>query len=321
LLHVSQLRVTDNFFELGGHSLLATQLISRLRNAFGLELPLRMLFELPTLAGQAYAIEEALKTEAGMTAPPLQPLAKENHLPLSFAQQRLWFLDQLEPGSTAYNMPTSLRLSGKLNVPALERSFSEVVRRHAVLRTRIESVDGTPMQVVMPAEAVDLPVLDLRLIAEEERADVVRQIAVEEGQRLFDLSQGELLRQTLLRVNEEEHVLLFTMHHIVGDGWSMEILTREVSTLYAAYAAGQESPLPELPIQYADYAVWQRDWLQGEVLEEQLGYWRKQLAGAPAVLELPTDRPRPAQLNSSRRGCVTATAGGVDSRLETVEPA
>src|SRR6185369_8772719 len=186
---------------------------------------------------------------------------KPKSYPLSFAQQRLWFLDQLDPGSTAYNMPTGLRLLGKLNVAALERSFTEVVRRHAVLRTRIESVAGTPMQVVMPAEAVDLPVLDLRLIAEEERADVVRQIAVEEGQRLFDLSQGELLRQTLLRVNEEEHVLLFTMHHIVGDGWSMEILTREVSTLYAAYAAGQESPLPELPIQYADYAVWQRDWL------------------------------------------------------------
>jgi amino acid adenylation domain-containing protein len=218
----------------------------------------------------------------------------EGPVRLSFAQQRLWFLDLLEPGSTAYNMPTGLRLLGKLNVAALERSFTEVVRRHEVLRTRIESVAGTPVQVVMPAEPVHLPVVDLGKIAVDQREIVVRQMAVEEGQRVFDLSRGGLLRQALLRLGAEEHVLLFTMHHIVSDGWSMEILTREVSTLYAAYAPGHESPLAELPIQYADYAVWQREWLQGEVLEEQLGYWRKQLAGAPAVIELPRDRKRPA---------------------------
>ena len=280
--------------------MLATQLISRLRTAFSLELPLRLLFEVSTVAGQARAIEEALKGGAEVTAPPLLPLAERSRLPLSFAQQRLWFLDQLEPGSTAYNMPTGLRLLGELNVAALERSFTEVVRRHEVLRTRIESVAGTPLQVLMAAEAVHLPVVDLRMIAEAERAAIVRQMAVEEAHRVFDLSRGGLLRQTLLRLGVEEHVLLFTMHHIVSDGWSMEILTREVSALYEAYAAGQESPLPELPIQYADYAVWQREWLQGEVLEEQLGYWRQQLAGAQAVLELPTDRVRPAQ--QSHRG-------------------
>src|ERR1051326_74800 len=219
----------------------------------------------------------------------------EGPVRLSFAQQRLWFLNLLEPGSTAYNMPTGLRLLGNLDGAALEPSFTEVVGRHEVLRTRIESVDGTPVQVVMPAEAVDLSLVDLRAIADEERAAFVRRMAVEEGQRVFDLSQGRLLRHTLLRLGAEEHVLLLTMHHIVSDGWSMEILTREVSTLYAAYASGQESPLAELPIQYADYAVWQREWLQGEVLEEQLGYWRKQLADAPAVLDLPTDRNRPAQ--------------------------
>src|ERR1051326_5725316 len=219
----------------------------------------------------------------------------EGPVRLSFAQQRLWFLDLLEPGSTAYNMPTGLRLLGKLNVVALERSFTEVVRRHEVLRTRIERVAGAPVQRVMPAGPVHLPVIDLSAIAIDERAAVVRRMAAEEGQRVFDLGKGGLLRQTLLRLGAEEHVLLFTMHHIVSDGWSMEILTREVSALYAAYAAGQESPLAELPIQYADYAVWQREWLQGEVLEEQLGYWRKKLAGAPAVLELPTDHPRPAQ--------------------------
>src|ERR1043165_1381058 len=224
----------------------------------------------------------------------------EGPVRLSFAQQRLWFLNLLEPGSTAYNMPTGLRLLGNLDVAALERSFTEVVRRHEVLCTRIESVDGTPVQGVMPAEAADLPLVDLRAIADVERAAVVMRMAVEEGQRVFDLSQGRLLRHTLLRLGAEEHVLLLTMHHIVSDGWSMEILTREVSTLYAAYASGQESPLAELPIQYADYAVWQREWLQGEVLDEQLGYWRKQLADAPAVLELPADRVRRAQ--QSHRG-------------------
>ncbi|HSL68755.1 MAG TPA: condensation domain-containing protein, partial [Longimicrobiales bacterium] len=300
LLHVSQLRAGDNFFELGGHSLLATQLILRLWTAFDIELPLRLLFESPTVAGQARAIEEALKGETRVTAPPLLPLEERSRLPLSFAQQRLWFLDQLEPGSTAYNMPTGLRLLGQLNVAALERSFTEVLRRHEVLRTRFESLAGAAVQVVMPAEAVHLPVVDLRAIAIEERESVVRQMAVEEGQRVFALSRGGLLRQTLLRLGAEEHVLLFTMHHIVSDGWSMEILTREVSALYAAYASGGESRLAELPLQYGDYAVWQREWLQGEVLEEQLGYWRKQLAGAPAVLELPADHARPAQ--PSHRG-------------------
>src|SRR5689334_18531349 len=221
--------------------------------------------------------------------------ASDGPVPLSFAQQRLWFLDQLEPGSTAYNMPTGLRLLGKLNVTALERSFTEVMRRHEVLRTRFESVAGTPVQVLMPAEPVHLPVVDLRAIAVGERAAIVRQMAVEEAQRVFDLSRGGLLRQTLLRLEAEEHVLLFTMHQIVSDGWSMEILTRAVGALYAVYASGGESALPELPIQYADYAVWQREWLQGEVLEQQLGYWRKQLDGAPAVLELPTDHPRSTQ--------------------------
>src|SRR6185369_4313184 len=300
LLHVSQLRVGDNFFELGGHSLLATQLISRLRTAFSIELPLRLLFETPTIAEQARAIEEALKDEAGVTAPPVVRVADRTRLPLSFAQQRLWFIDQLEPGTATYNIPLGIRLSGSLDVGALERAIGEVVRRHETLRTRFVEEEGTARQVMPEVEAVVLPVIDLSGWPVAEQETEVQRLAVRESTQAFDLAQGPLWRVQLLRLGEAEHVLLCTMHHIVSDGWSMEILVREVSALYEAFAAGREPALAELPIQYADYAVWQREWLQGEVLEEQLGYWRKQLAGVPAVLELPTDRVRPAQ--QSHRG-------------------
>jgi hypothetical protein len=197
-------------------------------------------------------------------------------------------------------MPTQIRLTGKLNVTSLERAINEVVRRHEVLRTTFRTVNGEPVQVVAPAQPVRLPILDLSQIGEAERQRETDRHAIAEARRPFDLRQGPVWRARLVRLAAAEHVLLFTMHHIVSDGWSMEILTREVSALYDAYVAGKQSPLPELPIQYADYAVWQREWLQGELLEEQLGYWRNQLSGAPAVLELPTDRPRPAQL--SHRG-------------------
>src|ERR1043166_3004515 len=220
---------------------------------------------------------------------------RPKYYPLSFAQQRLWFLDRFEPGNSTYNMPTALRLSGELNVHALEQSLNEVVRRHAILRTVFVAVEERPQQVVQPFKASKLALFDLSDLAAEERAAETPQLIQRETQQPFDLRQGPVWRARLVRLGAEEHVLLFTLHHIVTDGWSMEILTREVSALYAAYASGGESPLPELPIQYADYAVWQRQWLQGEVLEEQLSYWREQLAGVPAVLELPTDHPRPAQ--------------------------
>src|SRR5262245_47491461 len=222
------------------------------------------------------------------------------YYPLSFAQQRLWFLDQMEPGSSTYNMPTALRLSRELNVRALEQSLNEVVRRHAILRTVFVAGEERPQQTVQAFKETKLALFDLSDLPSEQREAETRQLIKRETQQPFDLRQGPVWRARLVRLGAEEHVLLFTMHHIVTDRWSMEILTREVSVLYAAYASGGESPLPELPIQYADYAVWQRQWLQGEVLEEQLGYWREQLAGAPAVLELPTDRVRPAQ--QSHRG-------------------
>src|SRR6185312_7110974 len=294
VLGVERVGRNDNFFELGGHSLLATQVISRVRQACGVEVGLRRIFESATVAGLAESVEEELKAGGELVTPALQRAARGEQLPLSFAQQRLWFLDQLEPGRAVYNVPAAVRLEGPLNVKALEQTLSEVVRRHEVLRTTFELVQGEPVQVIGKAEAVGLPLIDLSQWPESEREAEAERLAREEAQRPFDLRLGPLLRARLVRLSESEHLLLFTMHHIISDGWSVGLLLREVTRLYEAYAQGESSPLSELGIQYADYAVWQREWLQGAVLEEQLKYWREQLKGAPGVLELPTDRARPA---------------------------
>ncbi|HEX2077116.1 MAG TPA: condensation domain-containing protein, partial [Longimicrobium sp.] len=214
-------------------------------------------------------------------------------LPLSFAQERLWFLDQLQPGSAAYNLPYALRLTGALDVDALERTLAEVVRRHETLRTRFPGVDGVPSQVIDPAGPVPIDRVDLSGDAEAERESALRALAAAEAARPFDLSAGPLLRCTLVRLADREHALLFTLHHVVGDGWSTGILAREVSALYAGFAEGREPSLPDLPIQYADYAAWQRAWLSPERVGEQLAYWRERLEGVPA-LELAADHPRPA---------------------------
>lgn len=214
--------------------------------------------------------------------------------PLSYAQQRLWFLDQFEANSSVYNLSFPVRLTGSLNVAVLKESLKEIIRRHEALRTTFFTVEGQPVQAIAPNVTLALPMVDLRELSEVEREAKVLKLANEEAQQPFDLSQGPLLRTTLLQLGKMEHVMLFTMHHIVSDGWSMGVLIREVAALYEAFCAGKPSPLPELPIQYADFAVWQRQWLQGEVLEAQLDYWRQQLGSHPPVLRLPTDRPRPA---------------------------
>ncbi|HEX2094370.1 MAG TPA: amino acid adenylation domain-containing protein, partial [Longimicrobiaceae bacterium] len=293
VLGTDRVGIHDDFFDLGGHSLLATRVVSRVRRALGVELPLRALFEAPTVAGLAGRVEALLREARGESAPPLERVSRDRPLPLSFAQQRLWFIDRLQPGSAAYNIPAALRLTGWLDVAALERSLTEVVRRHEALRTVFAADGEEPVQVVRDAAPAVVPVAELRHLTREAREAELRHLAVEEALRPFDLAAGPLLRTTLVRLGEEEWALLFTLHHIVSDGWSMGVLVREISELYAARTEGREPALPELPVQYADYAAWQRAWLSGGVLEAQLAYWRERLGGAPPLLELPTDRSRP----------------------------
>ncbi|HEX8317689.1 non-ribosomal peptide synthase/polyketide synthase [Longimicrobium sp.] len=292
----------DDFLDLGGHSLLATQVVSRVRELFGVELPLSALFEGPTVAELAGRVEEVRQAELPMV-PAVVPIERTGPLPLSFAQERLWFLHQMEPEGTRYNGPWPSRLRGHLDASALERALNELVRRHEALRTTFRPVEQGAVQIVHPAAPAHLPVLDITGLAPQDREDEARRLAREDAERLFDLERGPLLRATLVRLSGEEHVLLLTMHHIVSDGWSMDVLFRELFTLYEWFsrpsdAAGAASPLPPLAVQYADFAVWQRAWLRGEVLQRQLDWWRERLGGAPASLELPTDRPRRAVASS-----------------------
>jgi amino acid adenylation domain-containing protein len=288
LLGVERVGVHDSFFDLGGHSLLATRLLSRLRTAFGAELPLRAAFEHPTIAGMA-----RLLATGEAAAPPLVPLPRTGDLPLSFAQERLWFLYQFDPASPAYNIAQAVRLEGDLDEAALAAALREIVCRQESLRTRFLTRGRQALQVIDPVPDVVAPVADLASLPADLREGEAARIAREQALRPFDLEQGPVLRVRLLRLTGRERLLSVALHHIVTDGWSMGIFVREVATLYAALAEGRPSPLPELPLQYADFAVWQRRAFAGEALDEALLFWRRQLAGAP-VLELPTDRPRPA---------------------------
>ncbi|HEV2735235.1 MAG TPA: amino acid adenylation domain-containing protein, partial [Longimicrobiaceae bacterium] len=300
----------DDFFALGGHSLLATRVVSRLRAALGVELELRTLFEAPTLAGLAERVDALLAADAAREAEPphvrveriFAPEAEEEApapaelatAPLSLAQQRLWLVDRIEPGSAAYHVAAGLRLRGRLDAALLERTLAETVRRHEALRTVFREEGGEPVQVILAAAPVSIPVLDLAGLAPEARGRELRLRAAEAAARPFDLARGPLLRATLLRLAPREHALVFVVHHVVSDGWSMGVLVNEVSALYDAFSHGRPSPLPELPLQYREYAARQREQLGGAGLEAQLAWWRERLAGAPPILHLPTDRPRGA---------------------------
>jgi amino acid adenylation domain-containing protein len=292
LLGLARVGIHDDFFELGGHSLLATRLVSRVREATGVELPLKALFEGGTVAALAERLEAARRSRPA-AARPLSPVARGGSLPLSYSQQRLWFLAQLEPHASTYNIPGALRLTGALDVAVLERCLGTLLERHEVLRTAFESQEGRPVQRIVPALKLEVPVEDLRALPAGEREARAREIEKLEAERPFELAEPPLLRVRLLRLDEQEHALLVTLHHIVSDGWSLGVLFREMTALYEAFSAGGQNPLPPLPIQYADFAYWQRHWLQGELLEHQLQYWRQRLAGAPARLALPSALPRP----------------------------
>jgi amino acid adenylation domain-containing protein len=270
----------DDFFALGGHSLLAMQVVTRLREAFGVEVPLQRLFEASTPAALAREVEAALRAGTGPAPPPLVPVARDREIPLSFSQESLWLIHQLDPASPAYNIPIALRISGRLDPAALARTLAEVVRRHEALRTTFPG--GRPVQKIHPPSPVPLPVIDLSGSPQE-----ARRLIREEALRPFDLALGPLLRATLIRLAEEDYHFLLTVHHAVADEWSVAVLLREVGAIYSG-----SGRLPELPIQVADYAVWQREWLRGEVLEARLAWWKERLAGAPPVIDLPLDRPR-----------------------------
>jgi amino acid adenylation domain-containing protein len=295
VLGVEQVGVYDNFFDLGGHSLLATQVISHIRTTFGVELPLRRLFESPTVAGLAASIRERMNAPGEQQIPPIQCVSRNGStLPLSFAQQRLWLIDRLDPGNISYNSSATIHLVGSLHVAALEQTFNEIIRRHEVLRTTFDEIDGQPFQVIAPSLTIQLPIIDLSEFPETVKPAKIQKLTTQWCQQHFDLAQGPLLRLMLLKLGQQEHILVFSIHHIASDGWSVGLFVGEVAALYEAFSQGNPSPLPELPIQYADFALWQRQWLQGEVLDTQLTYWKQQLGTNPPVLDLPSNRPRAA---------------------------
>jgi amino acid adenylation domain-containing protein len=325
LLAIDRVGVEDNFFALGGHSLLAIRVVSRIRGQLGAELPLSALFEHPTVASLAAAVEEA--TRERPAAPALDPIPAVARtpgsvpgrddpvcvLPASYAEQRLWFLDRLEPGNPAYNVASALRLRGPLDVSALERALDALARRHEPLRTTFALIDGEPRQLIAEPSTFELPFDDLR--GTPDATGRALELLRADAAAGFDLASGPLLRVRLIRTGDDDHLLLIAMHHIVVDGWSLGVFGRELATCYRAFRDGTPPALPELEIQYADYAVWQQAWIADGGLDRQLGYWRDQLDGIPALLELPTDRPRPAR--QSFRGAVVRRA--LDARtLERV---
>jgi amino acid adenylation domain-containing protein/FkbH-like protein len=292
VLGLEKIGAADNFFELGGHSLLAMQVISRLRASLGIELPLSCLFEAPTVGALAAELDSGRWKPKGDTVPPLERIPRDGVLPASFMQEQLWFLNQLEPGSDAYNVPAAIRLKGRLDLDALQQSFDLIVQRHEALRATLHFSGENLSQQAASSLALQVDVTELR---EGSEAQMLERLKTE-AQRPFDLEHGPLIRVSLVRMNEMDHALLIVMHHTVTDGWSLDILFRELEASYRAFAARSAAPeFAPLPVQYVDFARWQRRWMQGDVQEQELSYWREKLADAPLELELPTDPISPAK--------------------------
>ncbi len=287
VLNVEQVGIEDNFFELGGHSLMATKVVSKIRQSLSVELPLRSLFEHPTVVELAAQLNK-VDTKVDISA--IHPVSREGELPLSFAQQRLWFLEQLEETNAAYNLFGALRLKGVLHIEALSNSINAIIARHEVLRTNFKAQAGKPVQIiknVSSGQYLEIKILDIDPDTE------INQLINQEAKTPFNLSQDNLIRVSLIPVAKEENILLFTMHHIISDGWSLDIFIKELSIFYQSYCQGETPSLTPLDIQYADFAVWQNNYLQGKIIENQVNYWKNQLMGIPPLLELPTDYPRP----------------------------
>ena len=293
VLRLPSIARTSNFFNLGGHSLLVTQVLARVREYLKVELPIRSVFEAPVLGDFARLLEEQLSQGNKTELTAIQRIPRDGDLPLSFSQQRMWFFERLSNGTNAFNIALGVRFKGQLNVPALEQTFSEIIRRHEALRTLFRESNGTPVQIIQPPPRFKLPVVELSTLSPEEREREAAGIARAETLRRFDLTKGPLVRPSLLRMSDDDHIVICTMHHIIGDGQSFEVVMAEMSQLYSYFNQGQPSPLAELTIQYVDYAAWQQQRIEGEELEKRLTYWRKQLADMPERLNLPLARPRP----------------------------
>ncbi|MGD9899867.1 MAG: amino acid adenylation domain-containing protein [Calditrichaceae bacterium] len=294
ILGLEKVGRTNSFFELGGHSLMATQAVSRIRDAFKTEIPLRTLFEYPVISDLAEKITGISLKSGTNSAPPLVPTERTAGIPLSFAQQRLWFLDQLEPGNIFYNIPSTLILKGTLDLAALEKSVQTIISRHESLRTIFKTIDGKPEQIILPKNDFKLKMVDLSSINEPGKSKQAGDLATKEAKKPFDLTSGPLFGMLIIKLSDESHLAVFTLHHIIADGWSVSLLIDEIAACYEAYTSGREPSLSDLPVQYADFATWQQTWLKDDVLEQQITYWKKKLSGSPPLLELPVDRPRPA---------------------------
>ena len=316
VLAVERIGIDENFFELGGHSLLATQVVSRVREAFGVDLPLRALFDAPTVAALAARLSEMASERSPV--PPLEPAPRGAGLPLSFAQQRLWFLHRLDPQSTFFNVPLVLRVRGTLSIAAMQRAADTVVERHEALRTTFELEGDQTFQRVAKAGSVPMPIVSLDAVSEAARATLAERLVRREMATPFDLASGPVFRMHVIRLAEDEHVVVVMLHHIVSDAWSIGVLIRELVACYAAYAGGDEPALPRLPVQYADFAVWQRRWLSGPVLDQQLAYWREQLAdviGQGDLFPRRIRKSRPSRRRAYHTAAVSAESTTALKRL------